>query len=112
MQQNRYYIKYSDKILELKAKKNYLIGRKETSDIPITDNFASREHALLSWNGNGFVLLDLKSTNGTYLNEEKVVEKELNNNDIIRIGEESLQFQIEKTNAEWDPNDTIVQDPE
>jgi hypothetical protein len=48
------------------------IGRGEENDVILRDGFLSVEHATLSWNGRGWVLEDLRSTNGTRLNNHPV----------------------------------------
>lgn len=48
------------------------IGRGEENDVILRDGFLSVEHAKLSWNGKGWVLEDLKSTNGTLVNDKPV----------------------------------------
>jgi pSer/pThr/pTyr-binding forkhead associated (FHA) protein len=41
---------------------------------------------------NEYTLVDLDSTNGTYLNQEKVVKSPLVDNDTIRIGRTEMRF--------------------
>ncbi len=48
------------------------IGRSAENDIVLSDTFVSAEHAKLSWNGRGWVLEDLGSTNGTRVNGKQV----------------------------------------
>ncbi|MBV9279438.1 MAG: FHA domain-containing protein [Chloroflexi bacterium] len=48
------------------------IGRDNDNDVILTDTFVSAEHAKLSWNGRGWVLEDLGSTNGTRVNGKPV----------------------------------------
>jgi hypothetical protein len=48
------------------------IGRGDENEIVLQDSFLSTNHARLTWNGKGWVLEDLKSTNGTRLNEKPV----------------------------------------
>jgi hypothetical protein len=48
------------------------IGRDGTNDVILNDTFVSAEHAKLSWNGRGWVLEDLGSTNGTRINGKTV----------------------------------------
>lgn len=63
-------------------------GRNMTSDVILdTDRFTSREHAKITKEDNDYIVTDLGSTNGTYLNGRKLVEPvKLNRGDIIRIG--------------------------
>jgi hypothetical protein len=48
------------------------IGRGAENDIVLDDSFMSTDHARLSWNGRGWVLEDLNSTNGTRVNGKSV----------------------------------------
>ncbi len=65
------------------------IGRRSDADISISDISASRLHAEFEYIESTDLLMieDLNSTNGTYVNREKLTSKiQLNNNDIVRIG--------------------------
>lgn len=48
------------------------LGRDSENDIVLDDAFVSSEHAKLIWNGKGWVLQDLGSTNGTSINGKRV----------------------------------------
>ena len=48
------------------------IGRGDDNNIVLGDSFVSTKHAMLSWNGHGWVLEDLGSTNGTRVNGKQV----------------------------------------
>lgn len=66
------------------------IGRKQDNDIVIYDLSASRTHAALEFDeiSNQLVIRDLDSTNGTYVNQERILQPcVLQPNDIIRIGD-------------------------
>jgi pSer/pThr/pTyr-binding forkhead associated (FHA) protein len=64
------------------------IGRAVTNDIVITSKRVSREHARIRRETWRRVLEDLGSTNGTFLNTERVVsERELRDSDRIKIGD-------------------------
>jgi class 3 adenylate cyclase len=67
-----------------------LIGRLVTSDIVITDSAASRRHAEIYYDSMSEVVSinDLKSSNGTYVNRQKITGfYRLQNGDVIRIGQ-------------------------
>ncbi len=51
-----------------------LLGRDPLADIRITDDIISRKHACISRQDDHYFLEDLGSANGTYLNEQLVVE--------------------------------------
>lgn len=67
------------------------IGRDSRNTISINDKYLSKFHARILQDENMYFLEDLKSANGTYLNDEKIIDAiELKSGDIIRIG--SLKF--------------------
>lgn len=69
------------------------IGRDASNDVLVNDNFASEKHALIRSENGEYDLYDLASTNGTLLNGEKVIgSKQLNNNDVIAIGDIEFVF--------------------
>jgi hypothetical protein len=70
-----------------------LIGRGIECDVPLNDTFLSAEHARLSRQDRGWVLEDLHSTNGTYLNGFEVrTATDVNDGDIIRVGRVELKL--------------------
>lgn len=63
------------------------IGRDFDNDLILDDTLVSRRHAIIIWKNDGFYLEDMKSSNGTFLNGEKISEPEkLENLDIITFG--------------------------
>lgn len=77
------------------SKDKFSIGRAATNDIVITDDMASRSHALIERVSGNFFLRDLQSRNGTLLNGEKVGEVlELGDGDVIQIGRHSIQLVV------------------
>jgi predicted component of type VI protein secretion system len=75
--------------------KRMVIGRTDRSNILIDDSSVSREHASIERKDGRFILEDLKSTNGTFINGESVDVRVLNHGDKIRIGNTVLQFIVE-----------------
>jgi len=70
-----------------------VIGRALENDIVITSKRVSREHARLQRDGWRVVLEDLESTNGTFLNDERLLESvALHDGDCIKIGDVALTF--------------------
>jgi adenylate cyclase len=76
------------------------IGRKADNDITITEESASRLHAelVLSPDGNALIVRDMGSTNGTYLNRERLTEpRRITSGDEIRIGQHVLSLDLRET---------------
>ena len=69
-----------------------LIGRSEHNDIAINSRFISRHHALLVRHGNATFLMDLNSTNGTFVNAERVSNHVLMHDDVITVGHHRIKF--------------------
>ncbi len=69
-----------------------LIGRLAGSEVEISDPGASRRHAEIRRRGEGFVIVDLGSTNGTLVNDDPVKERALKDGDRITIGQTTLEF--------------------
>jgi len=72
-------------------------GRIATNQVLIDDKAVSSEHAEISVlkdeQGNiQFVLKDLGSTNGTFINEQKIESQLLHHKDIIRVGWNNFTF--------------------
>lgn len=74
-----------------------LIGRSEDSDLLIPSRYVSRYHILLVRHNGHTILIDLDSTNGTFVNAEPVYNHVLANGDRITIDRQSLyvQYSIE-----------------
>lgn len=67
--------------------KELKIGRLPHNDIVIDDLSVSREHAVLIFSENEYVITDLDSSNGTFVNGNRVKGgKELKRNDILKVG--------------------------
>ncbi|MCL4499781.1 MAG: FHA domain-containing protein [Chloroflexi bacterium] len=69
------------------------IGRDDSKDIGLSmDSTVSRNHARIAQEVTCFVLYDLGSTNGSYVNGVKVGRKELTNGDVVQIGNSKFRF--------------------
>ncbi len=67
-------------------------GRHPDSDIFLDDVTVSRRHAEFRQEGSEFVVVDVGSLNGTYVNREPVDSAELANGDEVQIGKFRLMF--------------------
>lgn len=100
------------------------LGRSEESDFVLPDKAVSRKHAEIFFRDSQWFLRDLGSSNGTYLNEQRINEPiPLKTNDQIRCGATVLLFEADKGSwllekpeqtrpaqieLEYSPGDTMV----
>jgi pSer/pThr/pTyr-binding forkhead associated (FHA) protein len=69
------------------------IGRTK-GDVAIDDPKISREHGSIEWTPEGFLYIDLGSTNGSFVNQRPVTSQLLKANDVLRLGEAELQLHL------------------
>jgi pSer/pThr/pTyr-binding forkhead associated (FHA) protein len=67
-------------------------GRHPDSDIFLDDVTVSRKHAVFVVQGNGYVVRDSGSLNGTYVNRERIEEAPLHTGDEVQIGKFRLVY--------------------
>jgi FHA domain len=76
---------------------NLVLGRGDRAEIRLEDPFASSSHARIYEQAGSFVLEDLGSTNGTYLNEELLdTPRPLHPGDHVRIGDSEFVFEVDR----------------
>jgi len=73
----------------------YTIGRLSFSDIFVDSKSVSRTHARIDVRENHVAIIDEGSTNGTYVNGEKITQKELQDGDTIAVGENKFAVSFE-----------------
>lgn len=82
--------------IDLDEKSTLIIGRAPDNDIVVKDDMVSRKHAQIEQDPNGSLRVrDLKSFNGTYLNERRVRDEELSLWDALRVGRTKM-FLVER----------------
>lgn len=81
------------------------IGRDETNDIFILDSGMSRHHASLTLQGTNYVLRDMGSTNGSFVNDQRLAApRSLKPGDVVLLGDKvKIVFEM----ARYDPDVTI-----
>src|SRR3989440_514033 len=75
------------------AEEPVTIGRLPECDVALADSNVSRRHAEVRRRGNGFVVVDLGSTNGTKVNGAGVRERRLTDGDEITVGSTRIRFE-------------------
>jgi len=92
-------LKFKDKAVEeyhLVKGKSLTIGRLEDNDVTIENLAVSGHHAKIDSVGDGFLLTDLKSRNGSFVNGEPATSHWLEHEDAITIGKHTLVFGFKK----------------
>ena len=77
------------------VKPKMVVGREAGCDIHIDNLGISRNHCAFVNKGEAFLVQDLGSSNGTYVNGLKITERFLNDGDEIIIGKYTLKFKNE-----------------
>ncbi len=90
-----------------------LIGRSDHNDLAIGSRFVSRHHALLVRHDHSTFLMDLNSTNGTFVNSKRVSNQILAHEDVITVGHHKIKFrdphaQVQSPLAGSEFADTVI----
>jgi predicted component of type VI protein secretion system len=87
-------------------KNEFIVGREQTADIIVSDPEISRRHARIFFQNNGYIIEDLGSTNGTFVNGQKISGPYLlRPGEVVNFGEHvSALFE----SVQVDPNATVV----
>ncbi len=88
-------LKFKNNILadyHLPAGCSLKIGRQKDNDVVIDNLAVSGHHGKIDSAGDGFVYIDLKSKNGSFINQQLVSSHWMQDGDVINIGKHSLTF--------------------
>lgn len=88
------------------GKSQVTLGRGTTNDISLADNRISRSHARLECGPRHCTLVDLGSSNGSYVNGQRVEKIDLQPGDTITIGDTLLRF--DNPRPAMDPGMTVI----
>lgn len=91
--------KYQGGEFPLKGDKQLIIGRSSELDIVLVEDMVSRKHAKITLSGGKITIEDLGSTNGTFVNGEKVKTSRLKEGDRILVGTSILKLVKAGANA-------------
>jgi len=92
-------VKYDNKVIEriVTEKKRLSIGRTKENDIVLENRGVSRKHAMIEFNDNAAIVIDNESLNGTFVNNRKINEEILRDDDIITIGKYSMTYHTQSS---------------
>ncbi len=80
-------------------KSPFLIGRGESTDLQVVSHGVSREHAALAREGRTTRIRDLGSTNGTFVNGQRIKEVNLCDGDMVRVADVEFAFYCGESQA-------------
>ncbi len=83
----------------LQLGKTLTIGRRNTNDVVIENLVVSGSHAKIDALDEGYLLTDLRSKNGTFVNESPINSCWLQDGDVIRIGKHTLAIALDEGDA-------------
>ena len=86
-------------------KEEITIGAMEDNDIVLRDDTVSRYHCRIVQEDSGYVLVDLRSTNGTFINKVRIREAYLKPGCMISVGQQQLKFNAREEQVEIVPSD-------
>jgi Domain of unknown function (DUF4388)/FHA domain len=101
--------KYQGGEFPLKGDKQLIIGRSSELDMVLVEDMVSRKHARISLTNGKITIEDLGSTNGTFVNGEKVKTSRLKEGDRILIGTSILKLVRQGANAVELSDDQVKQ---
>jgi two-component system, cell cycle response regulator len=79
------------------TKKSIVIGRGDGADLVLVDDGISRHHARIDLHEDKYTLTDLDSTNGSFVNDDRVAQAALHDGDKIQLGDMILKFSFQDT---------------
>src|SRR5256885_7820426 len=92
--------KYQDGEFPLKSDKQIIVGRSSELDMVLVEDMVSRKHAKIVVSAGKVTIEDLGSTNGTFVNGEKIKQARLKEGDRILIGTSILKLIHQGEDAE------------
>ncbi len=109
----KFYLQLQDhpRIRHPLSESGIVVGSSSDADFQIDNPYISSLHARFSVNGSGQILVeDLKSTNGTYLDGEKIQHAVVECGADLRLGQVSVDIRIEDSNKPPSPAKTSSED--
>jgi DNA-binding NtrC family response regulator len=89
--------------LELPVDRPFLLGRAEENDVIVNDRFVSSFHCRIELKAQRWMLIDLKSSNGTQVDGRRVRDAELTDGARIQLGDVSIKFMVDAAPLRSDP---------
>lgn len=93
---------------QLHGEDDYIIGRRSDCRIFVPDMRVSRQHARIRWEGDAWMLEDLGSNNGTFVNGERIQSATLEHQDEIAIANNRIRVELPAQPPKPPPPDSHV----
>jgi pSer/pThr/pTyr-binding forkhead associated (FHA) protein len=74
-----------------------VIGRTPDNDLQIDSKFVSRHHCQIITQADSCVIEDLNSTNGNFVQSKRVRRHNLNDGDVVQLGQHEIMYIDERT---------------
>src|SRR5215208_4026676 len=103
-------VKLGDSIVQknIFVKETIRIGRIPDNEIVVENLAVSRHHAVIEFSDGRYILSDLESSNGCFVNGVRVKKTELQDRDVITIGKHKLYFYDQRAAAEVKPRPAAI----
>ena len=103
LQQARLIVRSNKEVVQEHAldRGHVLIGRGELCDIRVHSPPVSRHHALVITSSDGVAIVDLESTNGTFVDGQRIRQHALQESCVIEIGDCTIEFVVGDNRAAW-----------
>jgi general secretion pathway protein A len=99
-----------DSVVERELKPGRLvIGRTQDNDLQIDSKFISRHHCQIVTHADSCMIEDLNSTNGIYVKSKRVRRHNLNDGDVVQVGQHEIMYideRVPRPRAVADPTET------
>ncbi|MDT4896928.1 MAG: hypothetical protein QOH25_2005 [Acidobacteriota bacterium] len=86
----------------------FSIGRLVSNDICLVDLYVSRHHCVIRTEGDEYMIEDLNSANGTYVNDERVNAGSLKEGSLIEIGASRFLFRLQYSEGAIAPSQSLL----
>ncbi len=83
----------SDEVVKLR--RDATIFGREKGDVVVGDHEVSSTHCQIQNINGEFHIFDMNSTNGTFVNNERILKSKLSDGDVVTIGQSSFKFSLE-----------------
>lgn len=89
-------VRIRNRVEQISSNSEFTVGKAPDNDLVVAEIGISRRHAKIRPEKAGYVVYDLVSTRGTYVNGQKITKRVLRDGDEIRIGPDPIIFNLGK----------------